>query len=316
MKAPNELAKPNGWLLPNVTDRGDWVYLDTCSVRQDDWGVVALMNVEGKPSRVYLPVANLNAILLGPGVTISSRALQTCTQSGSCVITVGAGGTRTYTYTPASRGNPEMLRTQASITSDPARRLEAARRLYFRRFPDMNLPENLSLDQLRGMEGKRVQTLYRRLAEQHAVRRFKRTYDPHDFTATDPVNQALSAANACLYGIATAVTVAVGCSPGLGIIHTGTQASFVHDIADVHKAATTVPLAFSLHSDPTPAATARRRLRDSWSLLRMTRALVDTLHVAMGLPLRGGGEQPMVGLWDGEETQPGGTNYGDWPQTT
>ena len=58
MRASVGLTHPKGWLLSRVTDRGDWVYLDTCTIRQDDWGVQARMDIGGQPRRVYLPAAN------------------------------------------------------------------------------------------------------------------------------------------------------------------------------------------------------------------------------------------------------------------
>jgi CRISPR-associated protein Cas1 len=146
VKAPAALTDPNGWLLPRVTDRGDWAYLDRCAVSQDDWGVLATIYITGTPHRVYLPVANLNALLLGPGASITTRALQSTTQAGVAVITVGAGGTRTYTYTPAEHGNTDLLHRQAQIVSDPTLRLQAAVRLYRQRFPGSALPEELTLE--------------------------------------------------------------------------------------------------------------------------------------------------------------------------
>ena len=58
-----------------------------------------------------------------------------------------------------------------------------------------------------------------------------RDYQPEDFSASDKVNQALSAGHACLYGLAYAVIVSLGCSPGLGFVHVGHDRSFVYDIA-------------------------------------------------------------------------------------
>lgn len=60
------------------------------------------------------------------------------------------------------------------------------------------------------------------------------------------VNQALSAAHACLYGLVHSVIVALGCAAGLGFIHTGHERSFVYDIADLYKAEITIPIAFSI----------------------------------------------------------------------
>ncbi len=60
------------------------------------------------------------------------------------------------------------------------------------------------------------------------------------------MNKALSAAHACLYGVVHSVIVALGCSPGLGFIHTGHERSFVYDIADLYKAEVTIPIAFRM----------------------------------------------------------------------
>ena len=72
----------------------------------------------------------------------------------------------------------------------------------------------------------------------------KRTYKSDSWEASDTINQALSEANAMLYGVCHAAIVSMGFSPGLGFIHTGKQLSFVYDIADLYKTETTIPAAF------------------------------------------------------------------------
>ena len=54
--------------------------------------------------------------------------------------------------------------------------------------------------------------------------------------------------HACLYGLAHAVIVALGCAPGLGFVHVGHECSFVYDIADLYKAEVTIPIAFEVAS--------------------------------------------------------------------
>ena len=87
----------------------------------------------------------------------------------------------------------------------------------------------------------------------------------YDFASGDPVNQALSAAHACLYGLAHAVIVALGCAPGLGFVHVGHECSFVYDIADLYKAEVTIPIAFELAAQAPEdlPAVVRRRVRDA-----------------------------------------------------
>ena len=69
--------------------------------------------------------------------------------------------------------------------------------------------------------------------------------------------------HACLYGLAHAVIVALGCAPGLGFVHVGHECSFVYDIADLYKAEVTIPIAFEVAAQAPEdlPAVVRRRVR-------------------------------------------------------
>lgn len=54
----------------------------------------------------------------------------------------------------------------------------------------------------------------------------------------------MSAANAALYALTTAVVTSMGYLPQLGFIHTAGVLPFVYDIADIYKPVTTLPAAF------------------------------------------------------------------------
>ncbi|MCJ1883214.1 CRISPR-associated endonuclease Cas1, partial [Pseudomonas nitroreducens] len=62
----------------------------------------------------------------------------------------------------------------------------------------------------------------------------------------DLPNRCLSAATACLYGVAEAAVLAAGYAPAVGFIHTGKPLSFVYDIADIYKFDTVVAVAFQV----------------------------------------------------------------------
>jgi CRISP-associated protein Cas1 len=126
--------------------------------------------------------------------------------------------------------------------------LGVAREMYAMRFPDEDVSA-MTMQQLRGREGARVRRVYRENAERTGVEWSKRNYDPEQWEAGDPVNQALSAANSALYGVVHAVVVALGCSPALGFIHTGHHRSFIYDIADLYKAELTIPIAFDVAAE-------------------------------------------------------------------
>jgi len=119
--------------------------------------------------------------------------------------------------------------------------------MYLMRFPEP-LPEDISIQQLRGMEGQRVRETYQTLSARFGVPWHGRSYDRGDWRSADPINRAISAANSCLYGLCHAAILSAGYSPALGFIHTGKQLSFVYDIADLYKTETSLPVAFYITS--------------------------------------------------------------------
>jgi CRISPR-associated protein Cas1 len=116
------------------------------------------------------------------------------------------------------------------------------------RFPGEDVSK-LTMQQLRGREGARVRKAYYAASKKTGISWDGRDYDPQHFETGSPVNQALTAGNACLYGLAHAVIFALGCSPGLGFVHVGHENSFVYDIADLYKAELVIPLAFEVAAE-------------------------------------------------------------------
>jgi CRISPR-associated protein Cas1 len=94
------------------------------------------------------------------------------------------------------------------------------------------------------MEGARVKKAYADASKEYGVRWSGRQYNRGAWGDADPINRALSSANALLNGICHAAIVSGGYSPALGFIHTGRQLSFVYDIADLYKAEITIPISF------------------------------------------------------------------------
>jgi CRISPR-associated protein Cas1 len=159
-----------------------------------------------------------------------------------------------------------------------------------------------------------MRATYQALAKKHRVS-FRRQYTLSDFESADPVNQALSAANTCLYGVVGAALASLGIHPGLGIVHTGTRESLVYDIADLYKSEVTIPLAFSCADESNPGAAARRKLRDRITLTRLLPRIIRDIHHVYGLSGRGDATDPrdvtLARLWDGDGEVSGGVNYAD-----
>ncbi|WP_197048390.1 type I-E CRISPR-associated endonuclease Cas1e [Streptosporangium roseum] len=302
-------------MLPRISDSLSFLYAEAVRIVQDDTGVCAQVESSQGTDRVYIPTAALACILLGPGTSITQPAMATIARHGTSLVCVGAGGVRSYAGIMPASLTTAWLEKQVRAWADDKSRLEVAVRMYEARFGSASAPTGVSLAQLRGMEGQRVKALYRLLATKHGIKRFKRNYDPDAWDDQDPVNKALSGANSCMYGVVHAAVLALGCSPALGFVHSGTQMAFVYDVADIYKARITIPLAFSLHASEDPEREARRRLREDFRAFKLMpqivadiQALIDPSEERLSLTDR---KSDLVHLWDPQAgALPAGVNYG------
>ncbi|MFJ8364390.1 type I-E CRISPR-associated endonuclease Cas1, partial [Streptomyces sp. NPDC093984] len=156
-------------MLPRVADSLSFLYMDMVRIVQDDTGVCAqILTEDRRTDTVYIPTAALSCLLLGPGVSITTRALATLARHGTSVVCTGAGVVRTYAAILPDSLTTHWLEQQVAAWTDPQRRLEVAIRMYGMRFHD-EIPDGTTLAQLRGMEGQRVKALYRLLAQQHGI---------------------------------------------------------------------------------------------------------------------------------------------------
>ncbi|MCL1803021.1 MAG: type I-E CRISPR-associated endonuclease Cas1e [Eubacteriaceae bacterium] len=233
--------KPNLYELPQVRDRYSFLYLERCVINRKDSSIT----VTDKRGAVHVPAASLGVLMLGPGSDISHRAVELLADCGASIIWVGERGVRYYAHGRPLTHSSRLLQIQAELVSNRNSRLKVARMMYQMRFPNEDV-SGLTMQQLRGREGARIRSVYKQASKDSGVEWNGRAYNPDDFESSDTVNMALSAAHACLYGISHAVIVALGCSPGLGFIHSGHEKSFVYDIADLYKAEITIPIAFKI----------------------------------------------------------------------
>ena len=196
---------------------------------------------------VRIPAAMIGVLLLGPGTEISHRAVELIGDTGTSMVWVGERGVRHYAHGRALSHSTRFLEKQARLFANRNSRLKVARKMYAMRFPGEDFSK-LTMQQLRGREGARVRSTYRKYAKEYKVARDKREYDIDNFEEGSVANQALSATNQALYGIVYSIIVALGMSAGLGFIHAGHDLSFVYDIADLYKAEITIPLSFEIAS--------------------------------------------------------------------
>lgn len=254
------MEKPDLQALPQIRDRLTFLYLEHCRINRQE-SAITVMDARGT---VHVPAAAIGVLLLGPGTNISHRAMELIGNAGTSIIWVGEHGVRYYAHGRPLTHSGRLLIRQAALVSNVRTRVAVARRMYQMRFPHEDV-SSLTMQQLRGREGSRIRSMYRRFSKETGVAWNGRKYDPDNFSGSDPVNMALSAAHACLYGVVHSVIVALGCSPGLGFVHTGHERSFVYDIADLYKATVTIPIAFEIATTQTEdiGAATRRRVRDA-----------------------------------------------------
>jgi CRISP-associated protein Cas1 len=299
--------------LGRFSDRLSFLYVEHAVVDRDA-GAVTFWQEDGVAS---VPAAMLAALLLGPGTKITHAAVALLAGSGCSVAWTGENGVRLYAGAVAASTSAALLQRQAALVSGQRTRLAVARLMYAMRFPGENL-KGLTMQQLRGREGARVRACYRDHARLYGIKWEGRRYDRGDWSASDPVNQCLSAANSALYGITHAAVLHLGCSPGLGFVHAGHQLSFVYDIADLYKAEITIPAAFKIGSvgGGDLGGRTRRTVRDAIVEARLLPRMAADIKALFGVPADGDEEEtPAVAdLWDGDGTVPGGTGYGeeDW----
>ena len=251
-----KLRVPDVVELPRLEDRISFLFLDTCRVVQSETGVVA---VDDTGARTQIPAAGLSVLLLGPGTSITAPAASTLHRAGTSLLFTDAGGVSAFSLTRPLTNRARFAEAQARLWASETGRVDAARLLYRRRFPDMEWPDGLPLRVMRGMEGQQVKALYRQGARRAKLPGWKRVTDLS--VASDPVNPLLNLGNSILYGAALAATSTLGLNPALGFIHQGASGALLFDLADMHKAESSIPLAFELAHRSDGAAVMRRELR-------------------------------------------------------
>lgn len=240
--------------LPKLRDSLSYLYVEHCRVDQKHKAI----ELFDKTGSTMVPIAALTVFMLGPGTNITHAAIKALADNGCLVNWVGEDGVRFYAQGAGETRKAYHLVRQAELCADPVKRMEVIVRMYRYRFGDQ-LPLDLSLEQVRGMEGVRVRRAYAEASRKYGVAWEGRKYDRLQWANSDPINRALSAANACLNSVCHAAIVSGGYSPALGFVHNGKQLSFVYDIADLYKVEITVPVAFQVVAESTEKLETRTR---------------------------------------------------------
>ena len=266
--------------LPRFRDRWSYLYLEMGRLDQDADGLVFHQG-----ERVTLvPIDQLSVVMLGPGSTVTHAAVKALSRNNCLLAWVGQDGVRLYAASTGGTHSARRLIRQAKLVSDEQKRLEVAWRMYRFRFKEA-VPPIISLESIRGMEGIRVRRAYAEASQKYGIEWKGRRYDQNDWQKGDPINRALSAANACLYGVCHAGILSAGYSPALGFIHIGKMLSFVYDIADLYKTELSVPIAFKMvaHDPPDLERAIRTDCRKAFHEFKLMERLLPDIAEVLGV---------------------------------
>lgn len=72
--------------------RMTFLYLERCQINRQD-SAITVIDEEGI---VLIPAAAISVLLLGPGTTVTHRAMELIGDAGVCIIWVGEHGVRYY----------------------------------------------------------------------------------------------------------------------------------------------------------------------------------------------------------------------------
>lgn len=267
-------------LLPKLRDSLSYVYIEHAVIECRD-GALLVLQETGKTA---IPAANLCLLMLGPGTSMTHAAIRLAAENGCSVVWVGQDAEHFYAHGMGETRRGYHLLRQAELVSDPKLRLNVVLHMYEERFGQA-LDPGLSIEQIRGKEGVRMRTAYAEASKIYGVPWNGRNYDRTTWGNSDPINRALSAANALLNGICHAAIVSGGYSPGLGFIHTGLQLSFVYDVADLYKTFCTIPLAFETVSAGTHDVEKRVRqlCRDRFRDIKLLSRILPDIDSLLGV---------------------------------
>lgn len=264
--------KPPLETLTPARDRWTPLYLEHGRLEVDDSSVKW---IGADRTVLRIPVATVSVLMLGPGTTITHAAIKACSDSNTPICWVGEDGMRFYAFGAAPTHDNARARHHAELYAYPQKRTEVARRMFARRFPDIDVSKK-QVQEMRGMEGVRVRDLYSEMGRKFGVTWKGRNYNPNNWHLADNINRAISAANASLYALCTAIVCSMGYLPELGFIHASGTMPFVFDIADLYKQESTLEAAFqTLSSNPNA---------DEKAVLRVLKLRIEERELLQRIP--------------------------------
>lgn len=267
--------------LPRLRDSLSYLYVEHAVIEQAGHAI-ELWKKEG---RTLVPAASLCVLMMGPGTKITHAAVKVLADNGCSMLWTGEEMVKFYAQGLGETRKAYHLLKQAEIACNPIKHTRVCIRMYQKRFEE-TLDPSLTLPQIRGFEGVRVRRAYKVASEKYGVQWHGRLYDRSNWGSSDPINRALSAANATLNSICHAAIVSGGYSTAIGFVHTGKQLSFVYDVADLYKADLTIPLAFSIVAESKENIERRARMacREKFREVKLLERILPDIDDILEVP--------------------------------
>lgn len=226
-----------------ASDRVSFLYIEKMKLKENEFTVQAI-----QANRIIeIPISTIACIILGPGTSITHGAVKMLSECGCSMLWMGSNMQYMYCYAEPGTRNGKNILIQARYQQNKTMHMSVVRKMNELRYPGRTL-QNYSLQQLRGLEGKRMKALYSRLSAEHNVCWNGRNYDVDNFDLQDDINKCITWCNQFLYAIVKSVVLYLGFSNTLGFVHTGHIDAFVFDIADLYKEDISIPCAFEVAS--------------------------------------------------------------------
>jgi CRISPR-associated protein Cas1 len=237
-------------------------YLEYCRINAQDGKLSYMKASSGKEKFYSIPHANVAALLLGPGTSITQRAAVMLAVEGVMVGFTSSGATPLYLASQSEYRPTEYLHQHIKRWIDPEKRLKMAKVLQHERaavthdkwldiFKSEMCIKQLCDEFLKGVdksnkeseilgyEGIFTKKLYQMLARYQKIK-MKRLPK-----GRDSVNTFLTNGNYIAYGYASVTLWGLGIPASFPVLHGKTRrGGLVFDLADVYKSAYVLPLAF------------------------------------------------------------------------
>lgn len=294
--------------LARLSDSITYLYMEHCHIEQDNFAVKRVTEF----GEVSIPCAGLTTLLLGPGTTITHAAMVSLSKCGCMVIWCGENLRKYYACGFAETHSAANILKQAKACMDDGLHMEVVKKMYQKRYGNINI-ENMSLQQLRSMEGNRVKNVYALNSKLYKVSWVGRRYKNQKYEYMDNINKAISCANDLLYSLCSAVISTMGYNLSLGFVHIGNINSFVFDIADLYKEEVSIPCAFEVVSKLNHNISLEQQVRELsrtyYKKLKIMNRMVNDINDLFDNIIIKSGNYSEDALWNVDGDVSGKKNY-------